>query len=142
MKPKRTGKQYLIINEKKIRVRYGVINRLNPSVIFIRAKGDVRPVVKLSAYGDIVAGFKRSFPEIIKKHVLKEEINPDKCLFNTEISDNSLVYNKPAHIRYEVFIKPVDIKPMEEYEEKMKNIATGINDDIKAYFNDNGIHAF
>ena len=142
MESKRSGKQYLIINEKKIRVKYGTINKSDPSVIFIRAKGDVRPYEKRNTYTDVVSGFKKKFTHIIRTNLQRSGLECGKKLFNVEISDNSLAYNKSGHIRYEIYVCPSEVKPLTEHEETMRSLAEGVNKDIKEYFEDNGIHAF
>lgn len=143
MNSKRTSKQYYIINEKGIRIKYGTMDKRDPSVIFIRAKGDIKPYVKKTSYANDVKELKEGFRNMVKSHLAENErLLPKRCICNVEITDKGLAYNKHAHLRYEVFVVPETKKPIEEYESDFSELANKINGSISEYLKCRGIECF
>ena len=143
MNSKRTSKQYYIINEKRIRIKYGTMDKNDPSVIFIRAKGDIKPYIKKTSYTNDVKELKECFKNMVRDHIISNEnLFTKRWICNVEITDKGLAYNKHAHLRYEVFIVPETKKPIEEYETVFSELANKINNSISDYLKCRGIECF
>ena len=143
MNSKRTSKQYYIINEKRIRIKYGTMDKNDPSVIFIRAKGDIKPYIKKTSYTNDVKELKECFKNMVRDHIISNEnLFTKRWICNVEITDKGLAYNKHAHLRYEVFIVPETKKPIEEYETVFSERANKINNSISDYLKCRGIECF
>ena len=142
-KQKRVAKQYLIINEKNIRVNYGTTDRKTPSVIFARAKGSVEAVENKKTYAPDIQDLKKYFKNLIKRKINTfEALKSEKMLCNIDVAENGLSFGRKGHLRYEVFIKPSQVKKLEEYESEMKKLANDVNNEIHDFLKERGIKAF
>lgn len=140
---KRVAKQYLIVNEKNIRVNYGTTDKKNPSVIYTRAKGSVKPFKKKRTYVTDIQDLKKEFKTFVKERVnLLPSLKTDKLLCSIDITENGLSFNKKGHMRYEIFIKPSEIKQLEEYEEDVRILTEEINVKIRDFLEERGINTF
>lgn len=140
---KRVAKQYLIVNEKNIRVNYGTTDKRNPSVIYARAKGSVQPFEEKRTYATDIQDLKRTFKDFVKERVnLLPQLKTEKLLCNIEITENGLSFKKKGHMRYEIFIKPMEIKQLEEYEGDIKQLTEEVNLKIRDFLKERGIKTF
>lgn len=140
---KRIFKQYLIINKKGLRVNYGTTDKNNPSVIYIRAKGDIMPIIEKSTYVDDIKELKNKFRRLFLENVkATKELKIEKFICNLEISEKSITYNKKAHLRYDIFIKPSEIKQLKQYENDIKLITENVNKEMSEFLKKRGIISF
>lgn len=140
---KRVAKQYLIVNEKNIRVNYGTTDKKNPSVIYVRAKGNITPFEKKHTYVTDVQDLKKDFKTFVKERVnLLPRLKPDKLLCGIDITERGLSFNKKGHMRYEIFIKPSEIKQLEEYEADIRQLTEEVNIKIRDFLIERGIKTF
>ena len=140
---KRLAKQYPIVKEKNIRVHYGTTDRKSPSVIYTRAKGNVKPFLEKKTYGSDIQDLKNEFKKLVRKRVNGlTRLKTDKLLCSIDISEKGLSFNKNGQMRYEIFIKPCEVKQLEYYEEDIRNLTDGINNDISTFLNNRGISSF
>lgn len=140
---KRVAKQYLIVNDKNIRVSYGTTDKKNPSVIYARAKGNVKPFENKRNYNTDIQALKREFKNFVKNKVNKlPKLETDKILCSIDITENGLVYEKNGHMRYEIFIKPKEARQLEDYENDMKELTAEVNTQIRDFLKERGINSF
>ena len=119
------------------------MDKNDPSVIFIRAKGDIKPYIKKTSYTNDVKELKECFKNMVRDHIISNEnLFTKRWICNVEITDKGLAYNKHAHLRYEVFIVPETKKPIEEYETVFSELANKINNSISDYLKCRGIECF
>ncbi len=140
---KRVAKQYLITNEENIRVNYGTTDRKTPSVIFARAKGNVEPFENKKTYASDIQDLKKYFKDLTRKKINKLDIlKSEKMLCNIDVAENGLSFGRKGHMRYEIFIKPSQVKKLEEYESDIKELTNEINTEIRNFLKERGIKAF
>lgn len=140
---KRIFKQYPIIKEKGLRVNYGTTDKNNPSVIYIRAKGDIKPIIEKNTYTNDIKELKKKFKQFIIKNLnIMTNLKVEKYICNLEISEKSLTYNKNGHLRYEIFIRPTEIKQLKQYENDIKLITNNVNNEMSNFLEERGINIF
>ena len=140
---KRIFRQYPIIKEKGLRVNYGTTDRNNPSVLYVRAKGDIKPITEKKTYSNDVKELKKQFKHFVKQNIDKLNIlKTEKYLCNIDISEKGLSYNKKGHFRYEIFLKPKETKELKIYENDIINLTDNVNYEITIFLNERGINTF
>ena len=140
---KRLFKQYQIIKEKGLRVNYGTTDRNNPVILYVRAKGNIKPVINKKSYYDDVMELKKHFKQFVKENVNNlKSLKTEKYLCNIDVSENGLSYNKSGHFRYEIFLKPIETKELNIYENDIINLTNNINNEMTLFLNERGINTF
>ena len=140
---KRIFRQYPIIKEKGLRVNYGTSDRNNPSVLYIRAKGDIKPITEKKTYSEDIKDLKKQFKHFVKQNIDKlKTLKTEKYLCNIDISEKGLTYNKRGHFRYEIFLKPKETKELNAYENDVIDLTNNVNREMTTFLKERGINTF
>lgn len=127
-KNSRTSKQYFIDTKTTIKSRFGTLNKNNAEVLYIRSKGKVRTDKQQTNFSNEITSLKSMFALKVQKIIDKHsDILNSKYIASIDMSDKGLIVGKSTFIKYDLFIRPIVIKKIEEYEEIVTNIINEIN---------------
>lgn len=112
----------------KLTMKYGSVNRLESDVLYTRTKGKIKTPVKKTTYAPDIKEIKRSFCKIIKDTVnSNDKFDKKFFLCDVDISEKGLLVKKYGSIKYDIFVKPLKVCNMEEYEGDIKSLMAVIN---------------
>lgn len=134
---KRTAKEYLLKKDGKHQIKYGTLNKTTPSVLFVHIKGIVIPTVKQTSYKKELTAIKSDFSKTVANDIRKLDAFSDKCICMIDINDNRMTIGKKCGMKYEIFLKPNTIRPMEEYEGEILEIVEQANHRLRAILEEN-----
>lgn len=127
----RTAKQYFISTNSTIKSKYGTLNKNKPEILFIRSKGRIKSNEKKKKYEEEFTAIRNCFNSAVQKSIAKRKsVFSDKYIVDIYLTDKGLLLGKSTFIKYDMFIKPLEIKPIEEYEPIIINIIDEINDSL------------
>lgn len=128
---KRKAKEYkLPLDYTKIKSKYGTLDKNNPEVVYIRSRASITPSIKKKDFSDDVISLKKVFLNNVKTLITINNIFENKHLCNIEVSEKGLEYGKKSHIKFDVYLKPKEIKPIMEYYEDIKELSTVFNENL------------
>lgn len=124
----RTSKQYYINTETTIKSRFGTLNKNNAEVLYVRSKGKIKANKQQSNFTNEIESIKTIFmlkvQKLIEKH--SDTFNPN-YIASMDISDKGLIVGKSTFIKYDLFVRPIVVRRIEEYEEIITDIINNIN---------------
>lgn len=124
----------------KFITRYGTtLNEKLPSVIYLRTKSKVTPTINKKEYDVEVNNVKEKFEEFVKNTILKSKIVDDVFLFNIDISTKSIRYGKVSFLRYDVYLRPLKKKTIEENVYRMNQLSIKLDKKLEKLLNSNNI---
>lgn len=116
------GKQY------GINVTFGTALEENlPRVIMVRCKGRIKPIVKKTTYEKDIDRLKNDILNIIRSNVNDSDFFSNECLANTDISSRSIKYDKYSFIKYDVYVKPYELKDIQSQSHCISELTKNIN---------------
>lgn len=129
---KRTTKEYKIVDKQfpEMKIKYGTLDRNNPEIVYIRTKARITPIVKKKEYNDGVTSVKETFEKLVKSVVRNNSYFEDKHICSIEISENGIAFGKKSHIKYDVYVKPKEIKKLDEHETEIKSMVFIFNENL------------
>lgn len=131
MTKSRTAKQYFITTNSTIKSKYGTLNKNNPEILFIRSKGRIKSNEKKKKYDDDFVAIRNCFNTNVHKSMEKRnEVFSNKYIMDIYLTDKGLLLGKSTFIKYDIFIRPLVIKPIEDYELTVIDIINEINDGL------------
>ena len=88
--------------------KYGTTCKsLKPSVLYLRTKTKITPIVDKNTYEDDIIDVKNKFTEYIDKRIKKSKHFDNNYIFNIDISSKSITYGKTSFLRYDIYLKPL-----------------------------------
>ena len=141
MPEKQIARQYFLKNNGKFSIKYGTTNKNNPKVIFIMAKGKVKPYIDKTNYKSDVTKIKKSVANIIKDELtsLSDIINTSKYLFDIELTEDTMNYNKISRLNYNIYMCPISVGKIEDYEQRITEMCDRIEIKITGCVNKNNL---
>ena len=139
---KRTTKEYPLpkIDGINIRTKYGALDKNNPEILYIRSRVSITPNVSDKRdFSDDIVSFKKSFEEEIRRIVHNSADFEDKHILTIEISENGITYGKKSHAKYDVFLKPLEMKELEQYHNEMLRLSYLFNQTLHRLLEERGI---
>lgn len=126
---RRTTKEYKIVDNlfPTIKIKYGTLDKNNPEIIYIRSKARITPTIKKKDYNDSVSIIKKEFIKNVKTIVKSYSKFEGKHICSLEMSDNGIAFGKKSYIKYDVYVKPKEIKKIDEYENDIKNMISDVD---------------
>lgn len=76
-----------------------------PEVVFLRAKTRITPCTKCKTYEKDVLNLKREFEEYSRKLLDKNKYYENNYLFNIDLAEKSVKFQKTSHLHYDIFLK-------------------------------------
>ena len=141
MQEKQIARQYYLNNNGTFSIKYGTTDKNNPTVIFLRAKGKVKPYIDKTNYKNDVTKIKKEITNIIKDEImlLSDIIDCSKYLFDVDLTEDTMNYNKISRLNYNMYMKPVEVKKIETYEKRITDMCERIEAKIKGCVGKNGL---
>lgn len=110
----------ILQKENNFITKYGTTCRsLKPSVLYLRTKTKITPIVDKNTYENDIIDIKNKFTEYVDKRIKKSKYFDDNYIFNIDISSKSIKYGKTSFLRYDVYLKPI--------------VRKSVNDNMKLY---------
>lgn len=105
-----------------------------PDVVFLRGKVRVTPLLSNKLYENDILHIKNEF-EKYAKYVLSLFSEYDKnYIFSIDISEKSVRYKKISHLKYEIYLKPKQKKPLAEEKERLVSISNKMENKLIELF--------
>lgn len=125
----------------KFSTRYGsTLEEKYPTVIYLRTKSKITPIVKQKEYNLNVNKVKKSFTIFVDSFIKEcDEVNKD-YLFNIDISSKGVRYGKTSFLRYDLYLKPTIKTSLTESINKFQTISLKLDNKLESLLNANGIN--
>lgn len=138
---KRVTKEYKLKNERhpKIQTRYGATNKNNPEVVYIRTKARITPLSRRDDYSDAIVEIKASLARAIRDAIEDDSRLENRHITTVEISEKSITFGKKSNAKYDIFIKPVNKKGIDQYYGMVEGFMDTVNGTFERLLRDNGI---
>ena len=121
-------KEFTIQNRSCFKTMCGSLDKENPNVIYIKGRAKIQPVFECKSYTPYVKQVKESVGKFVQETFKSHGVFNKKFIFSCEVSENNLSTRKISNIRYELFIRPFEIKPVREYTNELTEISNSIED--------------
>lgn len=128
----RKSKQIKLNIMDNLSVKYGTLDKNSPDVLFIRFKGKIIPTIIKNDYTKEIVELKTEFNSIVKNVILNycDIFDCNKYLCNIEVSEKGVTYKKGSYIKFDVFVRPNEIKDITYYEDVITRMSIEINNEI------------
>lgn len=136
---KRTVKEYKLDNDNVFQSKYGTLNKNNPSVIYVKSRGKIVPLIEKNTYIEDVADIKESLTAYVDRLIKNNDEFQDRYIFNIDTGDNALKYNRKSYFKYDVYLVPVEIKPLDDYEETVNEMSMAISGHLETLLKEKNI---
>lgn len=133
------GREIRLTNTGKFNVKYGSLDKICPEVMYIRAKTKVKPFVKKGDYSKDILFMKNDFIKSVSDIIRHDKNFQDThiCYFDT--NENGMMYDKNSYIKYDVFIKPINIRHINEYEKQVCDLVNAFNSKLTSLLEKNNM---
>ncbi len=101
-----------------------------PKVVFIRTKVRLTPTLKERGYEDEVLKIKKKFEAFATERIKSNTNFENEFLFNVTVAEKSVQYDKNSHVRYDLFLKPIQKVTMNDIKEKLESVANKLNNEL------------
>lgn len=120
--------------------KYGTtINTEKPSVIYLRTKSKITPLIKLKEYNNEVNCVKNEFESFVTDAIRKSKCVQNDFLFNVDISEKSIKYGKVSFLRYDVYLKPNKNKTLLGNKFRIEQLSKKFDKKLEELLNQNNI---
>lgn len=126
--------------ENTIVTKYGSYNNgERPKVVYLRTKAKITPSKDKDTFETDINSVKEKFISFIDSEVNKNKFLDKNYIANIDISAKSVKYGKVSFLRYDVYLKPLLNKTLEENVKLFNKISTKINKKLINLLNKNNI---
>jgi len=126
------------LDDLNFKSTYGTFNRNIPNVIYINGKTKVKPIVEKTDYSMDSRNIKKSFTNFVDKTVKDNDTFFDEYICTCDVSENGLEYGKRSNLKYSVFLKPKELKPIEDYLSVISNFNATVTSFLSEELNERG----
>jgi len=128
----RKTKQIKLNIMDNLSVKYGTLDKNSPDVLFIRFKGKIMPTIIKNDFSKEIVELKTEFDKIIKDIIINycDIFDCKRYLCNIEVSEKGVTYKKGSYIKFDVFVRPNEIKDIMCYEDVITRMSIEINNEI------------
>lgn len=128
----RKTKQIKLNIMDNLSVKYGTLDKNSPDVLFIRFKGKIIPTIIKNDFSKEIVELKTEFDKIIKDIIINycDIFDCKRYLCNIEVSEKGVTYKKGSYIKFDVFVRPNEIKDIMCYEDVITRMSIEINNEI------------
>lgn len=105
----RLSKNYELLNNDKLNVVYGTLNRLNPSILFFNGKMWIKPTCKMD-YVNESSEVCKVFKKNLKKVLLDNKLFDRKYICEFDIKPIGFCENKSKFISFEIVLKQKNVE--------------------------------
>jgi len=138
---KRTTKEYPLPKKDgiNIRTKYGTLDKNNPNIIYIRSKAVITPITDKKDFSEEIIKIKKSFEKKVKETVRNSCSFEDKHICTIEMSENGISFGKKSHVKYDIYVKPKNIKNLDDYSNDIQTLVYQFNQTLANLFTENNI---
>lgn len=133
------GREIKLTNIDKFNIKYGSLDKICPEVMYIRAKTKVKPFVKKGDYSKDILIMKTDFIKSVGDIIHRDKNFQDTHICHFDTNENGMMYNKNSYIKYDVFIKPIHIKHINEYEKQVYDLVYAFNSKLTSLLEKNNM---
>ena len=117
---------------------YGsTLNQAKPSVIYLRTKSKITPVIEKNKYDVEVNDVKNKFTTFVRDSITKSKSVENDYLFNIDISSKSVKYGKMSFLRYDLYLKPTKRQTLDGGLYRMKQLSMKMDKKLEKLLNSN-----
>ena len=131
-------KEFKLENKSCFKTMCGTLNKEKPNVIYVKGRAKIRPNVDCKNYAPYVKKAKEDVQKFVSETFKSHGIFNDKFIFSCDISECSLSTKKISNIKYELYIKPYEIKPVRQYSDELIEVSDSI-EEILLKMTDDGL---
>lgn len=104
MKDIRLNKEYNLNINNCFDIKYGSVNRLNPSVIYITCKSWILPNKEMN-YRKHIDDILNSFKQNLKRTIIQCDLFDNKFIYDDSINYTTMKVNKKNYFSFEFYIR-------------------------------------
>lgn len=128
-------KREIKFNINNYQIKYGSLNKETAEVIYIRVKSKIRPIEKKNSYNEDINLLKKDFIKKIHELIKSNNKIEKKYICHFETNEFGMSYNRNSFIKYELYIKPKEIKHVNEYKNDIVDFINLINQELNLLLN-------
>jgi hypothetical protein len=131
MEPKKTRqKENDITNGKVFKAKYGTCDEEIPKVLYLNVKTKVQPIQQKTTYASDVRNVKKLFGEYINGYFAKTDKFSNKFIYSCDVSENNMKFGRKSNVKYEVILKPTEIRKFDEYSDDMRELSETLSNEL------------
>ena len=124
----------------KFITRYGsTIESEKPNVVYLRTKSKITPTKQQKEYDKEVDAVKEKFTKFVHQTIQTSKSVNNDYLFNIDISSKSVKYGKVSFLRYDVYLKPMKRRTIEENKFRIQQLSIKLDNKLERLLNSNNI---
>lgn len=108
-------------------VKYGTLNKMKSNVIYIRGKAKIFPSLKKNSYQKEIYNLKHNFNKKVKQLIEEENGLLNSFICHLEMNETGMTFHKKSFIKYDVYIKPIIVKKIDDYNDYIINFVNKLN---------------
>lgn len=110
--------------------KYGTFDKDNPKVLYLNVKAKVKPLNKKNNYANDIKKVKIQFGEYIDGYFKTTETYSKNFIYSCDVSENNISFGKKSNLKYEILVRPVEVKLFDEYSNDMKELSDAISEKL------------
>lgn len=111
----------------KYNAKFGTLNKYRPEVIYIIAKTKVSPKTRKADYSQDVSNIKTNFLKAVDGMITNDSRLRKEHICNIDANDSGMTYGKNSYIKYDIYIKPTELKAIDDYYQDMHQFICRLN---------------
>lgn len=120
--------------------RYGgTLENDKPSVLYLRTKAKITPLINKKEYIIEVNKIKHDFKTFVEKAIKASKSVQNDFLFNVDISEKSMRYGKISFLRYDIYLKPTKKRTLKENLHRIKQLSLKLDQKLEKLLTSNNI---
>lgn len=132
--------EFLIEKNSPFVTKYGsTMDEECPSVIYLRTKSKITPLLEKKEYNDEVIKIKDRFNDFVHKTVMKSKSLENDYLFNIDMSEKSVKFGKVSFLRYDIYVKPTKKQNLQKNFARMSQLSHTLDKKLENLLMSNGI---
>lgn len=132
--------EVILEKDGKFITRFGsTLEVERPSVVYLRTKSKITPLIEKKEYDTEVNIVKNKFTSFVKEIIEKSKSVNNDYLFSIDISSKSVKYGKVSFLRYDVYLKPTKQRTIEENRFRLQQLSTKFDRKLEKLLNSNHI---
>lgn len=132
--------EVILEKDGKFITRFGsTLEVERPSVVYLRTKSKITPLIEKKEYDTEVNIVKDKFTSFVKETIENSKSVNNDYLFNIDISSKSVKYGKVSFLRYDVYLKPTKVRTIEENRFRLQQLSIKFDRKLEKLLNSNSI---
>lgn len=120
--------------------RYGTtLDEKEPSVIYLRTKSKITPLVRQKEYNENILKAKNEFTSFANNYLLNSDDVENAFIFNIDMSPKGVKFGKKSFLRYDVYLRPKVKNTLQANQGKMEHISLTLDENLERILKNNQI---